>query len=172
MASPARVANDLLVQLFKHVPWVASRWARRHCFVEAPGIPWAPVAKPLSAMTLGLVTTAGIHLKAQVPFDMVDPDGDPSFRVIPFDARRDDLAITHKYYDHSAADRDINVVLPLDRMRELRAEARIGGIAASVYSFMGHIDGPHLKSLMEETAPEVARLLKRDGADAVILTPA
>jgi len=172
MASPTHVANGILVQLFKRVPWLASRWARRHRFVEAPGIPWTPVAKPLPAMTVALVTTAGIHLKTQEPFDMIDPDGDPSFRVLPCDARREDLTITHKYYDHSAADRDINVVLPLDRMHELRAEKRIGGIAAFVYSFMGHIDGLHLKSLMEQTAPEVARLLKRDGADAAILTPA
>jgi hypothetical protein len=37
---------------------------------------------------------------------------------------------------------------------------------------MGHIDGPHLKTLMEETAPAVAELLVRDGAEAVFLTPA
>jgi D-proline reductase (dithiol) PrdB len=37
---------------------------------------------------------------------------------------------------------------------------------------MGHIDGPHLKTLMEETAPEVAERLLREGAEAVVLTPA
>ena len=57
-------------------------------------------------------------------------------------------------------------------MRELLAEKRIGGIAPFVYGFMGHIDGPHLKTLMERTAPEVARRLKEDRAEAVLLTPA
>ena len=103
---------------------------------------------------------------------MDDPDGDATFRAIPSDARKEDLIITHKYYDHSAADRDINVVLPLDRMPELLTEKHIGGIAPFGYGFMGHIHGPHVRTLMKRTAPEVARRLREDRADAVILTPA
>lgn len=166
------VANAVFVKLYKHVPWLASRWARRRRFVEGRDIPWAPLAKPLPASVLALVTTAGVHLKSQEPFDMDDPDGDPSFRVIPAASPRADLIITHKYYDHASADRDINVVLPLDRLRELVAEKRIGGIGPFAYGFMGHIDGPHVGTLMESTAPAVARRLKADRADAVLLTPA
>lgn len=172
MAAEGSVLNALLVQLFKHVPLLASRWARRHRFVEGREIPWTPVRKPATASVIALVTTAGVHLKSQERFDMDDPDGDPSFRAIPTAAARADLTITHKYYDHSAADRDINVVLPLDRMTEFVAERRIGGIGPYAYGFMGHIDGPHLRTLMEQTAPEVARRLRADRADAAILTPA
>lgn len=172
MGFPADVTNRILVQLFKHVPWLPARWARRHRFVEGQDIPWAPFSRPLAKATIALVTTAGVHLKSQEPFDMDDPDGDPSFRVLPCDARSEALTITHKYYDHSAADRDLNVVLPLDRLRELEAEGLIGGMAPFVYGFMGHIDGPHLKTLVERAAPDVARRLRGDGADAVVLTPA
>lgn len=172
MAAEGSVLNALLVQLFKHVPLLASRWARRHRFVEGREIPWTPVRKPATASVIALVTTAGVHLKSQERFEMDDPDGDPSFRAIPTAAARADLTITHKYYDHSAADRDINVVLPLDRMTEFVAERRIGGIGPYAYGFMGHIDGPHLRTLMEQTAPEVARRLRADRADAAILTPA
>ena len=164
--------NTFVVQAFKHLPWLASRWAKRHQFVEGHEIPWTPVRKPVAESAIALVTTAGVHLKSQEPFDMEDPDGDPSFRAIPSNARKEDLTITHKYYDHSAADRDINVVLPLDRMREMVAEKHIGGIAPLVYGFMGHIHGPHLRTLTERTALEVARRLKEDRAEAVILTPA
>jgi D-proline reductase (dithiol) PrdB len=164
--------NTLVVQAFKRIPWLASRWAKRHQFVEGREIPWTPVRKPVAESVIAFVTTAGVHLKSQEPFDMEDPDGDASFRAIPSDARKEDLTITHKYYGHSAADRDINVVLPLDRIRELLAEKRIGGIAPFAYGFMGHIHGPHLKTLTERTAPEVARRLKEDRAEAVILTPA
>lgn len=164
--------NTLVVQAFKHLPWLASRWAKSHQFVEGRDIPWTPLRKPVAESVMALVTTAGVHLTSQEPFNMDDPDGDPSFRAIPSDARKEDLTITHKYYDHSAADRDINVVLPLDRMRELLAEKRIGGIAPLVYGFMGHVDGRHLRTLMEVTAPEVACRLKHDGAEAVVLTPA
>ena len=80
--------------------------------------------KAVAESTIALVTTAGVHLKSQEPFNMEDPDGDPSFRAIPSDVRKEDLTITHKYYDHSAADRDINVVLPLDRIaRTARGKA-------------------------------------------------
>jgi D-proline reductase (dithiol) PrdB len=162
----------MVVQAFKHVPWLASRWAKSHQFVEGRDIPWTPLSKPVAESVIALVTTAGVHLKSQEPFDMDDPDGDPSFREIPSDARKEDLTITHKYYDHSAADRDINVVLPLDRMREFVAGGRIRGVAPAVYGFMGHIHGRHLSMLLAESAPEVARCLKTDGADAVVLTPA
>lgn len=164
--------NTLAVQAFRRIPWLKSLWAKRHRFVESLEIPWTPVRKPVAESRIGLVTTAGVHLKSHEPFNMDDPDGDPSFRVIPADVQNRDLTITHKYYDHSAADRDLNVVLPLDRLRELVEQHRIGGIAPFAYGFMGHIDGPHVKTLIEKTAPEVARRLKADRADAVILTPA
>jgi hypothetical protein len=41
-----------------------------------------------------------------------------------------------------------------------------------VYGFMGHIHGRHLRTLIEASGPEVARRIKRDGAEAVLLTPA
>jgi D-proline reductase (dithiol) PrdB len=103
---------------------------------------------------------------------MTDPDGDPSLRVIPADVAPGAVTITHKYYDHSAADRDLNVVLPVDRLRELVAAGQAGGVAPRMYSLMGHIDGPHVRTLMERTAPDVAQRLRGDGADAVVLTPA
>jgi D-proline reductase (dithiol) PrdB len=166
------LVNRVAVQLFKRVPWLGEQWARRHRFVEATTIPWAPLRTPLDRAVVALVTTAGVHLAADPPFDMEDPDGDPSFRVIPAGAPRAALTITHKYYDHSAADRDLNVVLPIDRLGELRDAGRIGAIAPRIYSFMGHVDGRHLGTLIERTAPDVAGRLVADGAEAVFLTPA
>lgn len=166
------LGNRVAVQLFRRLPWLADAWARRRRFVESATVPWAPLRRPVRESVIALVTTAGVHRRSDPPFDMSDPDGDPSFRVIPHDTPREEVRITHKYYDHSAADRDLNVVLPVDRLQELAASGRIGGVAPRVYSFMGHIDGPHVRTLVETTAPEVARRLGRDGADAVVLTPA
>jgi D-proline reductase (dithiol) PrdB len=166
------VSNAVAVQLFRRMPWLSSLWARQHRFVESTAVPWARLARPVSESVVALVTTAGVHLRFDPPFDMEDPDGDASFRAIPRDVDPRDLTITHKYYDHSAADRDVNVVLPVDRLRELGAERAVGGIAPTFYSFMGHIDGPHLTRLIEHTAPIVARRLRAEGAQAVFLTPA
>jgi D-proline reductase (dithiol) PrdB len=166
------LGNRVAVQLFKRLPWLGAVWARRRRFVESASVPWAPLRRPVRDCTIALVTTAGVHLASDPPFDMNDPDGDPGVRVIPIDAPRTDVRITHKYYDHSAADRDLNVVLPIDRLRELAAAGEVGGVAPRMYSFMGHIDGAHVRTLMDRTAPDVARRLVGDGAEAVILTPA
>jgi len=37
---------------------------------------------------------------------------------------------------------------------------------------MGHIDGRHISTLVETSAPEVARKLQKDQVDLVLLTPA
>ena len=169
---PDDLGNRVAVQLFRRLPWLGAAWARRRRVVESDSVPWTPMGKPVREAAVALVTTAGVHRRADPPFDMTDPDGDPTFRVVPVEASRAELTITHKYYDHSAADRDINVVLPIDRLHQLRKEGLIGGIAPILYSFMGHIDGPHLGTLMEQTGPKVAELLVRDGAEAVFLTPA
>jgi D-proline reductase (dithiol) PrdB len=166
------VTNAVAVQLFKRLPWLSALWARHHRFVESTTVPWTPLAKPLQRSTIALATTAGVHRRDDPPFDMDDPDGDPTFREIPSDSDPQRLMITHKYYDHGAADRDLNVVLPLDRLRELKDEGVIAGVAPRAYSFMGHIDGRHLETLIRETAPEVARRLGDDRVDAVFLTPA
>ena len=166
------VGNAVAVQLFKRLPWLAEHWARHHRFVEATAVPWARVTKPVKGSVVALVTTAGVHLESDPPFDMNDPEGDPSFREIPSDVDSRLLTITHNYYDHAPADRDINVVLPLGRLRELADEGQVGAVAPRAYSFMGHIDGRHLATLIDETAPAVAHRLRADGAEAVFLTPA
>lgn len=168
----AGLLNRILVRAFKHLPWLGEAWARRYSFVRVTGTPWAPLLKPLAECRLGLVTTAGVHLTAQPPFDMADPEGDPTYRAFATDTPRARLTITHDYYDHTAAERDLNVVLPLDRIRELVAEGIVGGLAGTCYSLMGHIDGRHVATLASRTAPEVAGRLMADGAEAVLVVPA
>lgn len=120
---------------------------------------------------MALVTSAGVHLKSDHPFDMTDPDGDASFRVIPGDAPLGDLTITHDYYDHRAADRDLNCVFPLERLRELAAGGRIRRVAPRHIGTMGHILGAQAQRLLQDTAPAIAKLLRDDGVDYVLAAP-
>jgi D-proline reductase (dithiol) PrdB len=66
---------------------------------------------------------------------MTDPSGDPTSREIPADTSPQDLCITHDYYDHTDADRDINVVLPIERVRELKILGEIGDVNHRHFSF-------------------------------------
>ena len=139
--------------------------------VETTGVPWTPAGKPLAESKVGLVTTAGIHHKTQPPFDMTDPTGDPSFRTIDVSRPLSELMITHDYYDHSDAERDINIVFTIERLRELKREGLIGKVSKIHYGFMGHITGKHIQTLINDKAPEVAHRMMADKVDIVVLTP-
>lgn len=134
-------------------------------------VPYTPVDRPLSGLTLMLVSTAGVHLRSQEPF-ATGPLGDTTYRVIPGDVSAADLMITHaapaEHYDRSEAERDINVIFPIDRLRELAAEGVIGGVAEKHISLMGYAQKQ--RAIIEETAPAVAAEVDRSQADAVLLT--
>lgn len=167
-----RIKNRGLAALATAFPSLGERFAAGYrAERQEGGVPWASVKKPLAASTIALVTTAGVHHRNQTPYDMHDHDGDPSFRELDLSLPLDSLMITHDYYDHSDADRDLNVVLPVERLRELAAAGEIGALAPRAYGFMGHITGPHLETLKRRTAPEVAARLKKARVDAVLLAP-
>lgn len=168
---PARLGRRLATLLFR-IPAVQQRWGRTYQAMRSDGIPWTPLRRPLAQARVALVTTAGVHLAADRPFDMTDPQGDASFRIIPADTPPGDLTITHDYYDHRDAERDINVVFPIGILGRLVAEGRIGAMAPRFYSLMGHIEGPHLRWLIDETAPALAARLKEDGVDVALFAPA
>jgi D-proline reductase (dithiol) PrdB len=166
-----RIKNRLLAKLVTRYPVISKRFIDSYSPLESVEVPWTPVTKSLNKSKVAIVTTAGVHHRDQNPFDMTDPEGDPTFREINLTHHASDLVITHDYYDHTDADRDINIVFPVDRLREFEAEGIIGEFAEKHYGFMGHIDGQHIHTLINKTAPEVARRLKSDGVDVVLLTP-
>lgn len=158
--------------MFARYPSLLKRWVGRADLLHFDAPPWTGLTKPVADARLALVTTGGVHLKSQIPFNMLDAAGDPTFRQIPADVKPEALTITHQYYDHRDAGKDVNIVLPVQRVRLLEKAGEIGSVNARHYSFMGHITPPHVATLIKDTAVQVAENLKRDGVDAVILTPA
>ncbi len=158
-------------QIFSQIPALARLWGSAYRALSFDQVPFTPLRKPLTECRLALVTTGGVHCQDQPPFDMRDPRGDPSYRRIPADTPLSRLTITHDYYDHTDAEADLNILFPLDLVRSLVQRGIIGSLA-TCYSFMGHIEPPHLETLLRQTAPEVATFLKQEQVDAVLLTPA
>ena len=122
-------------------------------------------------MKIAIVTTAGVHHSGQKPFNMKDSAGDSTYRLIDAETIEGDYLITHDYYDHRDADRDLNVVFPITRLQEMAAAGIVGGVARYHAGFMGHIRDAQLESLMEIYAPEIAGRFVQDHVDAVLLTP-
>ena len=126
---------------------------------------WAPVTKKLCDMRVALATGTGVHLKSDKKFNL---GGDFTFRLIPGEARSSDLMVTHGGYDNSDVNKDINAMFPIDRLRELADEGFIKDIAPIHMGFMG--GGGNQEKFKNTTGPEIARILKEEEVDAVVLT--
>jgi D-proline reductase (dithiol) PrdB len=169
---------ERLSNRFFAIPTVAQLWAKRMAgrtdqrIDLSGGIPFAPLHKPLTHCRVALLTTAGIHLRDQIPYNMENPDGDPTYREIPATVDIAQIRITDKYYDHTDADADLNVVFPLLHFRDLVKKRVIGSLAPRHFGFMGHIDQALIGVLNNRTAPEVAAKLRADKVDFAFLTPA
>jgi D-proline reductase (dithiol) PrdB len=136
-------------------------------FMGHDASPGATLSKPLSDAKVALVTTAGIHLRGDTPFT----SGDPTFRVIASNTGADQIVQSHTSigFDRIPTYRDINVCFPIDRLRELVEQGKIGSVTDDFYSFLGAQRDP--RRIVGETAPEVARALTSAGTDVVVLTP-
>jgi len=167
----SRLKNRILARVFTAFPSLAARWGKG-LVLNAGKVPWAVPRLPLRQAVVGLVTTGGVHLTTQLPFDMTDSDGDPSFRELPVDTPPGFLGITHDYYDHRDAEADLNLVYPVQRLKEMQQAGALGNLHPLAYSLMGHIDGVHLSVLQEVTAVEIARRFAKAGVDYVLLVPA
>ena len=138
-------------------------------------IPWTPLDKPLKETTFSLVTTAGISMKSDPPFDLErekkEPAwGDPSYRKIPRTATESDIAVSHLHINTGYIKEDINVMLPLVRFAEFEKEGSIGKLAPTCYSFYGfQMDAT---ALLSESAPQMADQMHQENVEAVLLTAA
>jgi D-proline reductase (dithiol) PrdB len=135
-------------------------------------VPWAQPSKPLSESRIGLVISACMVMHGQPPFDAEKPDNDPTMRVIPsgIDPRVLENTYPGQGFDHTGLEADPNLLVPLDRLREMAAAGEIGELAPRVVSICGHLPKPRV--LIEETAPQIANVFIEDAADAVLLVPA
>jgi D-proline reductase (dithiol) PrdB len=137
-------------------------------------IPWTPLPRPLSACRVALVSSAAVRLRDDQPFDQQgerrDPWwGDPSFRVLPSTAATGQVAIDHLHIDTGYGLADLDTILPLTRLAELRDQGVVGEVAPSHYGFMGYTLRP--RKLVEQSAPAMARRMRDEGVDAAALVP-
>jgi len=150
--------------------WIMARIFRGERWVKGK-TPWTPLPRPVSEIRLALISSAGVYRKDQAPFDAGNLMGDWSFRVIPNDTATSTLRVAHDHYNHKdGADKDINVVFPLDRLRELEAGGAIGQLSPVHIGLMGYIMRP--EKLIEETAPQIIQVLKEAAVEAALLVPA
>ena len=120
----------------------------------------------LNERRVAIISTAGLHPAAQENFDLRDT----GYRVIPGSYNASELVMSHSSvnFDRTGFQQDINIVFPIDRLRELAAAGEIGSIANYHYSFMGAGWEP---LEIEETCKKLAGLLEGDQVNAALLVP-
>ncbi|MGM0452353.1 MAG: glycine/sarcosine/betaine reductase selenoprotein B family protein [Thermodesulfobacteriota bacterium] len=168
--------HDKGVDGFKFMPKSLRSWLGKSIpETEFSGhIPWTPMEKPVDAACFALLTSAGISMKDQAPFDMEREKkeplwGDPSYRMIPKTASTEDIDMNHLHVNTDYVKQDINVMLPIHRFAEFERQGRIGRLAQTHYSVYGYqLDA---KALMETSMPAIAEQMKAEGVDAAVLTP-
>ncbi len=138
-------------------------------------IPFTPVTKPLSECKVALLTTAGVSMRDDEPFDMEyerqNPTrGDSSYRKLRGVASANDIEANHLHIDTGYIERDLNVALPIARLGELVEEGVVGSAAQTHYSIMG-FQGNDSSKLEKESAPEIAKSLLSEEVDLFLLAP-
>ena len=169
--------NEKIVDGFRFLPPGLKTWVQTFIPDEdfKGPIPWTPMTKPLSQTTIALVTSAGISLRSDPPFDMEREKrepiwGDRSFRTIPRGTTEKDIEANHLHINTSYIKQDINVILPLARIAEFEQEKIIGRLAPTAYSFYG-FQWQNTDFLKEAIEP-ISKKMKLESVEAVLLTPA
>ena len=138
---------------------------------------WAPFAKRLAESRIALLTSAGLYLKAtQESFDLEreqsQPEwGDPTWRRIPADANRSDLAVAHLHINDEDLLADPEIALPAKALAQLAADGVVGSATPEHISIMGYQERS-LESWRLETLPELIVQLRDQNADGLLLAPA
>jgi len=135
--------------------------------LPCPVFETTPFVQPpaLDKLKVAIISTAGLHLKDDRPFGL----GESDYRLIPSATPAGDLVMSHisTNFDRTGFQMDLNMVFPLDRLNELAREGCIGSVASYHYSFMGATEPQQ----MEQTVRNLAKIMKKDGVNSVLLVP-
>ena len=134
---------------------------------SVPELRTAPFSKPppMAEARVALITTAALHR----PDEDTIGGGDPSFRVI---GGTGPLVLGHgsPNFDRSGWLADPNVILPVDRLAELAHQGRIGSVAARHLSFAGNQPDAVLATILLDSGPAAAEVLREDGVQVALIT--
>jgi hypothetical protein len=185
---PGRSASEIEIQMrkdmekqkvvnsYKYLDVLTTRMAKswQKLSGEPGSIPWTEAQKPAADSTVALVSSAGLALKTDAPFDqqgeMENPWwGDPSFRVLPKDAEAEDITLYHLHINPGLVEQDLNTLFPIELLKELEKDRVIKKAAPRHYSYMGYLLQP--QEMLKTSVPKMVEMMEADGVDAAILVP-
>ena len=135
--------------------------------VPCPSFETTPfvVGPPLAERRVAIVSSAALIRRGDMPFSF----GSAECCFLPASTPVSDILVSHVSinFDRAGFQRDVNVVYPIDRLRELAAEGVIGGVAETHYTVMGSTDPVG----MVAAADQIAGQLRQERIDSILLSP-
>jgi len=133
-------------------------------------VPLTELKEPIHDCKVCFVSTSGVQPKTSLPFDTVHPIGDYSFRSFSSAIDAADLEIHQIKYPTHGANQDVNVIYPIERLRELKQEGKIGSLTTNFFSFIGYnMDPPRLEQTLAE---DLADAIEAEAPDVLLAAPA
>ena len=138
-------------------------------------IPWAPITRPLPESRISVVSTAGLSMLGDEPFDMETERkrpswGDPTWRRLRGDVTMETIQAHHLHIDTRHLLADLDVCFPVPLLRELAEEGVIGEVAPSHYSIMG-FQGPDIRRLRDTSCQPIADAMVSEEVDLAVFVP-
>jgi D-proline reductase (dithiol) PrdB len=149
-----------VTERYRSLGYAPYRWFR----AEDPP-PWQPLAKPLAAARIGMLSTAGAYALGQLAYHYKD---DTSIREVPAATQERDLRFSHVTENYLVdARRDPGCIFPLRTLRSLVDDEFIGALAGKVFSCMGGVYSQ--RRVREEMAPALLSAFQAQRVDAALL---
>jgi D-proline reductase (dithiol) PrdB len=169
---PSEVDRNLYLDFLTRK--VMRAWTERERERTPDDIPWTPLHKRVAESSIALVSSAAVARISDPPFDQDherrDPWwGDPSYRLIPRGTHTDEIRLYNLHIERSFGERDLNCVLPLDRLEQLHSRGEIGRCAPTHYSFMGYLLRP--AEFLQSSVPAMIARMRAENVDVALLVP-
>ncbi len=141
--------------------YVAQGFDTAYRYAQHDDAPFTPLTKPLAQCTIGLITTASLYERPPLTPREVES---ASTLTPPKRLHTNDLS-----WDKEATHTDdINSFCPIDPLKKLVDDGRIGALAARLHC--APTEYSH-RATSEQDAPEILRRLREDSADIALLVP-
>jgi hypothetical protein len=135
-------------------------------------IPWTPLDKPLNQYTVALISSAGMALATDKPFDQeVERQNpwlsDPSFRVIPLRTTARDILVYHLHINSSSSNRTSKARCRCSGWRNWKPAARSGARRRRIIPLSAI---PASRTACS-SVPAIISKLREEEVDVVALVP-
>lgn len=155
---------DMLLKKYKQEPYQTEVIIPEH-----EEIPLPKLEKPLKEAKVALVTDGGLVPKGNP--DRMVPVNSKTFQKYSIEGKDEldpaDYEVSHQGYDNKFVLQNPNRLVPVDALRKIAAEGKIGSMLDSYYTTAGVMTPMGMGKKIGEG---IADALKKDGVDAVILT--